>query len=65
MSNTIDDIDGEEYYDPKPNAPAKATHFGHGAYYKVGVHGRVFVYIEGYWHKSAKTIDEMKRFESV
>lgn len=59
------DTDEEEYYDPRPDAPPHAQHYGHGSYYKFGVHGKVFVWVNGQWIKSAKTTNEIKRFESI
>lgn len=59
------DENDEPVFDARANAPAKATHYAFGAYYKTGVHGRVFMYIEGYWVKSAKTVADLARFERV
>lgn len=42
-------------YDPRPDAPEQATHFGHCSYYKIGRNDWVFIYVDGDWIRSSKT----------
>jgi len=59
---TTDDQE-EPYFDPHDDAPPGATRFGDCSYYKVGAHGKVFIYVNDRWIRSAKSIAAIDRLE--
>jgi hypothetical protein len=56
-----EDNDNEQDFDYKANPPSGASNW-HCSYYKIGVHGKVFIFINDRWMLSTINKSEVERF---
>jgi hypothetical protein len=45
--------------------PNDAEYFNNGLYYKIGVHGKAFIWVLDGWIKSAQHVDDVRGFRKV